>query len=176
MRHNGGSVWFDELGPPWPKHACFDDGYYGSRLRTTLREESRKNLNPVFGVVVETEVIEPGKSGRIVVRCSDGKIIDDTFNTELNLTHYVGTLVLIERTDDGAVSLRQISSSSPYRWRPRPQLSEGARITFEQRDYVWGGRQWYGAADYTIAPTGLQARLNAYAEKCLKSLEDEDME
>jgi hypothetical protein len=24
VRHNGGSVWIDELGPPWPKHPCFD--------------------------------------------------------------------------------------------------------------------------------------------------------
>lgn len=25
IRHNGGSVWVDELGWPWPKHGCFDD-------------------------------------------------------------------------------------------------------------------------------------------------------
>lgn len=24
IRHNGGSVWVDELGPPWPKHPCFE--------------------------------------------------------------------------------------------------------------------------------------------------------
>lgn len=24
IRHNGGCVWVDELGWPWPKHACFD--------------------------------------------------------------------------------------------------------------------------------------------------------
>lgn len=24
VRHNGGSVWFDDLGQPWPKHGCFD--------------------------------------------------------------------------------------------------------------------------------------------------------
>jgi hypothetical protein len=24
VRHNGGSVWLDELGWPWPKHGCFD--------------------------------------------------------------------------------------------------------------------------------------------------------
>jgi hypothetical protein len=24
LRSNGGSVWLDSLGPPWPKHACFD--------------------------------------------------------------------------------------------------------------------------------------------------------
>jgi hypothetical protein len=25
VRHNGGAVWFDQLGDPWWKHACFDD-------------------------------------------------------------------------------------------------------------------------------------------------------
>ncbi len=25
VRYNGGSAWFDELGWPWPKHACFCD-------------------------------------------------------------------------------------------------------------------------------------------------------
>ena len=24
VEHNGGFAWFDELGPPWPKHPCFD--------------------------------------------------------------------------------------------------------------------------------------------------------
>lgn len=174
VRHNGGSVWFDELGSPWPKHACFDDEYYGSRLRTTLHEESRKRPNPVFGVVIETEVIEPGKNGRIVIRCSDGTMIDDIFDTELNLTQYVGALVFVERADDGAVSLRQISASSQYRWRPRPRLAEGARITLDHRDYIWNGRQWYGADDYIIAPTGLQQRLNALAHERLKNTDDED--
>ena len=25
IRHNGGSVWVDELGWPWPKHGCFEE-------------------------------------------------------------------------------------------------------------------------------------------------------
>ena len=25
VRHNGGCVWIDDLGPPWPRHGCFDD-------------------------------------------------------------------------------------------------------------------------------------------------------
>lgn len=166
-------MWFDDLGPPWPKHACFDDEYYGTRLRTTLRDESRKTPNPVFGVVVETEVIEPGTNGRIVVRCSDGKIIDHTFDTERNLTHFVGVLVIVERTDDGTVSLRWIGTPSSSRWRPQPRLSVGARIAFERREYIWDGQRWYRADDYTIAPTGLQQRLNALAdEKLRRAAED----
>lgn len=36
VRHNGGTVWFDELGPPWPKHPCFDT------------EQSRKTASPII--------------------------------------------------------------------------------------------------------------------------------
>jgi hypothetical protein len=25
VEYNGGCVWLDELGPPWPKHPCFDE-------------------------------------------------------------------------------------------------------------------------------------------------------
>ncbi len=106
VRHNGGSVWFDDLGSPWPKHACFDDDIHATRLRTRLTEEARNRAKPLFGVVLETEVIEPGKSGRIVVKCSDGTIIDSEFDTTLDLTQFVGALVVIEHDEDGAVTLR----------------------------------------------------------------------
>lgn len=26
LRHNGGSVWLDEMGYPWPEHGCFAEG------------------------------------------------------------------------------------------------------------------------------------------------------
>jgi hypothetical protein len=94
------------LGPPWPKHKCFDDDPTGVRLRASLAEEARTRPNPVFGVVVETEVIEPGKSGRIVVKCSDGTIIDSEFDTSLDLTRFVGALVVIEHGEDDSLTLR----------------------------------------------------------------------
>jgi len=45
VRHNGGSVWLDELGWPWPKHPCFerepDQGWkgFGSTTTTPVYEE-----------------------------------------------------------------------------------------------------------------------------------------
>jgi len=35
VRHNGGSVWLDDLGRPWPKHPCFDEAE--SPAAATLR-------------------------------------------------------------------------------------------------------------------------------------------
>jgi hypothetical protein len=56
VRHNGGSVWFDSLGKPWPKHSCFFDDGYGLRLRTRLAQPSEGTTASRFGVVTETVV------------------------------------------------------------------------------------------------------------------------
>ncbi len=104
VRHNGGSVWFDSLGYPWPKHACFDTPptvrirlYYKSRVEPKAEE--------LLGVVTETEVIEPGKSGRIVVKCHDQSIIDRTFTTDWDLVTLVGRLVVVKRDGKSKLSL-----------------------------------------------------------------------
>src|SRR5262249_30242494 len=107
VRHNGGSVWFDDLGPPWPKHACFDDDFHGTRLRTALTEATKSNSGPLFGVVVETVVSEPGKSGRIVVRCSDGTTVSAKFDTRLDLPTLVGELVVLRVLENGEIRLQR---------------------------------------------------------------------
>lgn len=43
VQYNGGKVWFDELGPPWPKHSCFDDDLTGSLIRANLRQRGIMN-------------------------------------------------------------------------------------------------------------------------------------
>lgn len=95
VRHNGGSVYFDELGPPWPKHGCFDDDRYGHQLRQTLAAFTRCNSAPRFGVVVETVATRPGLGGRIIVHCSNGSVVDEEFDTPRNLAAIVGSLVLV---------------------------------------------------------------------------------
>jgi len=96
VRHNGGNVWLDSLGPPWPKHACFDDDDYSVNLKNKLNDSS----SGVFGVVVEVEATNPGIYGRIVVRCSDGTIIDSIFNFEDDIKFWLGKLVIVEKKDD----------------------------------------------------------------------------
>src|ERR1051326_719939 len=51
IRHNGGSVWVDELGWPWPKQGCFDEY---ARSSTSLNIWSAKAAglqNPKLGIV-----------------------------------------------------------------------------------------------------------------------------
>jgi hypothetical protein len=51
IRHNGGSVWMDELGWPWPKHACFDKPTEATRNFTLWSTKSSRLTNPMLGTV-----------------------------------------------------------------------------------------------------------------------------
>lgn len=43
---NGGSTFFDELGPPWPKHPCFDNsGQAAPKIRTTGTPPTDQNIS-----------------------------------------------------------------------------------------------------------------------------------
>lgn len=46
VRHNGGSVWLDELGPPWPIHGCFSERTR-SDPRLVLTRELREHFSEV---------------------------------------------------------------------------------------------------------------------------------
>jgi hypothetical protein len=115
VRHNGGSVWFDELGHPWPKHECFDEDRYGIQLRRLLA-----STRQVFGVIIETETTRPGVGGRIMVRCCDGTVIDQEFDTKANLSLLLGRLAVVDRGERGELSLRFVNPGPPRRiasWR-----------------------------------------------------------
>ena len=93
--YNGGNVWFDELGPPWDKHPCFDDDPSGASIRTALRAAPRGTL---LGVVLETFRTSPTHSGRVLVRCSDGmERTDDHAATNIR----IGQVVEVRRAGRG---------------------------------------------------------------------------
>jgi len=108
VRHNGGSVWFDQLGPPWPKHECFNDGPYGIQLRRLLTSPDQ-----VFGVIIETEATRPGEGGRIIVRCCDGTLINQEFDTSANISSFLGRLVIVVRGEQGELSLQVVPPAQP---------------------------------------------------------------
>jgi hypothetical protein len=58
IRHNGGSVWVDALGWPWPKHPCFDsDLSTGLHLRMLILSSAALR-SPTAGVVVRVQHIQ----------------------------------------------------------------------------------------------------------------------
>src|SRR5262249_36556132 len=111
VRHNGGSVWFDQLGRPWPKHECFDEDRYGIQLRRLLTSP-----NQVFGVIIETETTRPGEGGRMMVRCCDGTLINEEFDTSANVSLLVGRLVVVIRGEQSELSLRFVNPAQPRKF------------------------------------------------------------
>lgn len=71
IRHNGGSVWIDSLGYPWPKHLCFDK-LRGYRDIEILKSVFTKNTDSLLGLVFKIDVKD--LDTKIVIRCNDNKI------------------------------------------------------------------------------------------------------
>ena len=51
IRHNGGSVWVDELGWPWPKHGCFDEPHTATSVFANWSVKASGFENSKLGVV-----------------------------------------------------------------------------------------------------------------------------
>jgi hypothetical protein len=104
VRHNGGSVWFDELGPPWEKHPCFDDDATATVIRSALRAAPP---DAALGIVLETASERGGVWGRVVVRCSDGTVIDE----RLPFAHLRPGRAVIVRRETGRVALSPVGQA-----------------------------------------------------------------
>src|SRR5262249_32213438 len=101
VRHNGGSVWFDSLGPPWPKHHCFADEAPGVRLRARLVEPEISHRFLLVGVVVETTVTQPGRGGKVVIEYGNRQRFDDDLLASADLTELPGCLVIVTVDENG---------------------------------------------------------------------------
>jgi hypothetical protein len=55
IRHNGGVVWVDELGWPWPKHPCMDDSSGWKDLNIIGRADLE---NKTYGLCIRIKIIE----------------------------------------------------------------------------------------------------------------------
>jgi hypothetical protein len=148
------------LGKPWPKHACFFDDGYGIRLRSQLAQSSDGIKTTLPGVVAETVVIKPGETGRIVVQCSDGRVIDDEFATASDLTKYPGSLVVVEEREPGKFWLHRVTGNNSVIevWDcPKlgqilvydPDSQQGVKET-ESRFYFWREKRWNTLCDFNI--------------------------
>lgn len=66
VRHNGGSIWFDSLGWPWPKHQCFDKPAEDNGIEGLLKLSA---ANPAEGrpcLIVHSEYDYRGKRDFLV--------------------------------------------------------------------------------------------------------------
>lgn len=58
IRHNGGSVWVDELGWPWPKHGCFDQPHEPTREFSSWAAKSSGLTNPKLAIIKSLTEVE----------------------------------------------------------------------------------------------------------------------
>ena len=93
VRHNGGCVWLDSLGWPWPKHHCFDDSE--EFIFSITKKELDKLKIDYFGIVIETTPDEKSTHYKFKIRCSNNKIIEALFEYHGNLKDWIGQLVIV---------------------------------------------------------------------------------
>ena len=102
VRHNGGSVWFDALGKPWPKHGCFDT--HDVQQATERLAKSALNVtSPLYGLVVEVEMAVTDSLDRIIVRCEDDKLTTCYMSSQNSRSSLVGELVVLSRVEEKIV-------------------------------------------------------------------------
>lgn len=92
---SGSKVYFDDLGPPWPKHGCTD----------SVRQPIRRNKDWVGGII--TKVVQYGQSPArsVFVRTPTG---DKEFFVNDRVGHYVETLPTFITQRDGLFKLSSL--------------------------------------------------------------------
>jgi len=75
IRHNGGSVWLDELGWPWPKHACFDQPNSATSEFARWSVKASGFENAKIGVIT---CVHPPESSRLSDRMVEIKLGNGT--------------------------------------------------------------------------------------------------
>jgi hypothetical protein len=90
IRHNGGSVWIDELGYPWTKHPCMDNSGWKD-INILLKAEIQ---HMTFGLCIKVKVVEIKKDNfltYVAVLFSDKttKIFCLEYNARRLLSHIV---------------------------------------------------------------------------------------
>lgn len=76
IRHNGGSVWVDSLGWPWPKHSCFENepvpSWFGYFWKQSFSEGADDII--LFGVIIKAEYVRADQQGpgRLILAVDGG--------------------------------------------------------------------------------------------------------
>ena len=56
---NGSRVFFDQLGPPWPKHPCTDRPTVSLRVAVAGTRPSRRNIGTIKDILIQSRVLDP---------------------------------------------------------------------------------------------------------------------
>lgn len=188
VRHNGGSVWFDELGWPWPKHGCFADSACHASIDWALENVHCEATGGGFGIVVKRLVFaDRSFRARVVaialsnqtgicvrvqsdapIECGDVVTIADRTTTAMILTSEFGTKHKARVIGPGAIDLnaRFIDTGRIGDLRGRKKPPRRARLTAEKSRRVVEGKP---ANELTPCPVcGAKVRESRLAKHRLK--------
>jgi len=99
IRHNGGSVWVDELGWPWPKHACFDNDAAATEF-TAWSAKASNFTNPNLGVITSIRPEDKYAEPVIELRMSDSTRLALVLRWTPPSYILLGSLVILSRKDN----------------------------------------------------------------------------
>jgi hypothetical protein len=101
IRHNGGSVWVDELGWPWTKHACFDEpSHRDSYASIASFVKCRSNFaSPNLALVNQISCLGSPRGPKLQIGCLDGTLILARGSPDLDYEELLGELVILSRED-----------------------------------------------------------------------------
>jgi len=112
IRHNGGSVWVDELGWPWPKHACFDKPSEPTYRFTAWSAKSSRLTNPLLGIIKSIRTIEPSNESVVEIEFTDSTCVSLFLRWTPNDTDMAGSLVFVSEED--ALLVHQRYAEIPF--------------------------------------------------------------
>ncbi len=75
IRHNGGSVWVDSLGWPWPKHPCMDSAKEPNWYSFFKKNTKTKAKNELFTGVIEKsqlQIRDDSKLSSMIIKVNGG--------------------------------------------------------------------------------------------------------
>ena len=101
VRHNGGSVWFDSLGHPWPKHPCFDNQKEHSQSYAKLSFGFDNLKNPLIGIVDNVE--EEQSTKYLFVQTFKDLEFKLSISSKLSLHGFFGELIIFSLEDKALI-------------------------------------------------------------------------
>lgn len=177
VRHNGGAVWFDELGPPWPKHGCYHEDenrhlefYFGvnGKFRmpkpVSVQSLSQGMSRPRIGMVVREIRLRNGNAILEICFAGQAEYRYAVVDSEIRPEYIVGSLCASDDAPpsclvvsyDGAAMAVTSFEESEYVWVPySPEMSLRVRQVMVLKKL---GLCWIGA----VEPKEQQLRLTVY--------------
>lgn len=79
IRHNGGSVWIEKLGWPWPKHPCFENQFREDASLQLLLKLPPTDEMPVPGIILQASLDKTKTLVHLEVQCEAGETVSIEF-------------------------------------------------------------------------------------------------